>query len=40
MGVNAEGKLVPMSGLAGNSLNEEVKSDSENDGDAGEGEKD
>uniref|UniRef100_A0A672JPN9 Synembryn n=1 Tax=Salarias fasciatus TaxID=181472 RepID=A0A672JPN9_SALFA len=38
MGVDAEGKLVPMSGLTGNSLTEEPKSESDNDGDAGEGE--
>ncbi|XP_008281507.1 synembryn-A-like isoform X1 [Stegastes partitus] len=40
MGVDAEGKLVPMSGLGGNSLTEEGKSESEKDGEAGEGEKD
>ncbi|XP_069547345.1 synembryn-A [Brachyistius frenatus] len=39
MGVDAEGKLVPLSGQRGNSLNEEAKSESENDGEAGEDEK-
>ncbi|XP_037319125.2 synembryn-A [Pungitius pungitius] len=34
MGVDSEGKLVPMLGLRDNSLTEEVKSDSENDGEA------
>ncbi|XP_031699049.1 synembryn-A-like [Anarrhichthys ocellatus] len=38
MGVDSEGKLVPMSGLRDNSLTEEVKSGSENDGEAEEGE--
>ncbi|XP_028332639.1 synembryn-A [Gouania willdenowi] len=37
MGVNAEGKLVPMSGLRGNPLIEETLSESESDEDAGEG---
>lgn len=40
MGVDAEGKLVPMSGLRENSLTEEGKSGSENEGEADEGEKD
>uniref|UniRef100_UPI0037E7F30E synembryn-A n=1 Tax=Semicossyphus pulcher TaxID=241346 RepID=UPI0037E7F30E len=35
MGVNSEGKLVPMSGLRENSLTEEAESESENDGDGG-----
>ncbi|XP_035520085.1 synembryn-A isoform X2 [Morone saxatilis] len=39
MGVDSEGKLVPMSGLRENSLTEERESGSENDGDAEEGEK-
>ncbi|XP_049916408.1 synembryn-A [Epinephelus moara] len=39
MGVDSEGKLVPMCGLGENSLTEEVKSESENDGEAEEGEK-
>ncbi|CAN9509085.1 unnamed protein product [Ophioblennius macclurei] len=38
MGVNAEGQLVPMAGLTGNSLTEEPKSESDNDGEAGGGE--
>ncbi|XP_044192853.1 synembryn-A isoform X1 [Thunnus albacares] len=40
MGVDAEGKLVPMSGLRENSITEEGKSGSENDGEADQGEKD
>lgn len=39
MGVDSEGKLVPMSGLRQNSLTEERESGSENDGDTEEGEK-
>uniref|UniRef100_A0A3Q1IZT4 Synembryn n=1 Tax=Anabas testudineus TaxID=64144 RepID=A0A3Q1IZT4_ANATE len=39
MGVNSEGKLVPISGLRDNALNEEGKSESENDGEAEEEEK-
>lgn len=39
MGVDSEGKLVPLCGLGENSLTEEVKSESENDGEAEEGEK-
>ncbi|KAL6095112.1 uncharacterized protein ACO6RY_16377 [Pungitius sinensis] len=39
MGVDSEGKLVPMLGLRDNSLTEEVKSDSENDGEAEERQK-
>ncbi|XP_054454493.1 synembryn-A [Anoplopoma fimbria] len=39
MGVDSDGKLVPMSGLRDNSLTEEVKSGSENEGEAEEGEK-
>ncbi|XP_076615522.1 chaperone Ric-8A [Chaetodon auriga] len=39
MGVDSEGKLVPMSGLRENSLTEERESGSENDGEAEEGEK-
>lgn len=38
MAVDSEGKLVPMTGLGGNST-EEVKSESENDGEEEEGEK-
>lgn len=34
MGVDSEGKLVPMSGLRENSLTEERESGSENDGEA------
>lgn len=37
MGVDSEGKLVPMLGLRDNSLTEEVKSNSENDGEGEEG---
>lgn len=40
MGVDSEGKLVPISGLRENSLTEEGKCESENDGEAEEGEKD
>lgn len=40
MGVDSEGKLVPMSGRTENSLTEEGKCESENDGDAEEGEQD
>lgn len=36
MGVDAEGKLVPMSGLRTNSLTEEQKLESENDREADE----
>ncbi|XP_041818074.1 synembryn-A [Chelmon rostratus] len=39
MGVDSEGKLIPMSGLRENSLTEERESGSENDGEAEEGEK-
>lgn len=39
MGVDSEGKLVPMSGLTENSLTEEGKPEPENDGGAEEGEK-
>lgn len=39
MQVNEEGKLVPMPGLTGNPLGEEAKSESENDREAGEEEK-
>lgn len=39
MGVDSEGKLVPMTGLRQNSLTEERESGSENDGDTEEGEK-
>ncbi|XP_034427199.1 synembryn-A isoform X1 [Hippoglossus hippoglossus] len=39
MGVDSEGKLVPLSGLRENSLTEEMRSESENDGEAEEGEK-
>ncbi|XP_078135038.1 chaperone Ric-8A [Sander vitreus] len=39
MGVDAEGRLVPMSGMRENSLTEEGKSGSEDDGEAEEGEK-
>ncbi|XP_053269193.1 synembryn-A [Pleuronectes platessa] len=39
MGVDSEGKLVPLSGLRENSLGEEMRSESENDGEAEEGEK-
>lgn len=39
MGVNSEGKLVPISGLRDNALNEEGKSESENDREAEEEEK-
>ena len=39
MGVDSEGKLVPMSGMRDPSLAEERKSGSENDGEAEEGEK-
>ncbi|XP_062270012.1 synembryn-A isoform X2 [Platichthys flesus] len=39
MGVDSEGKLVQLSGLRENSLGEEMRSESENDGEAEEGEK-
>lgn len=39
MGVDSEGKLVPMMGLRGHFLTEEGKSESDNDGEAEEGEK-
>lgn len=40
MGVDEEGKLVPMSGLKENPLSEEARSESENDGETEEGDKD
>lgn len=40
MGVDEEGKLVPMSALKGNPLSEEAKSDSENDGETHERDED
>lgn len=39
MGVDSEGKLVPLSGLKKNSLTEEMKSESENDEEAEDKEK-
>ncbi|XP_069373542.1 synembryn-A isoform X2 [Paralichthys olivaceus] len=39
MGVDSEGKLVPLSSLRENSITEEMRSESENDGEAEEGEK-
>lgn len=39
MGVNSEGRLVPMTGFRDNSFTEGTESESENDGEGQEGEK-